>query len=37
MRLIIQKLREPMTMGIRGGGEGEEVCCGWYFTFMVTE
>lgn len=24
-----QKPKEPMMMGIRGGGVGEEVCCGW--------
>ena len=24
-----QKPREQMSMSMRGGGEGEEICCGW--------
>ena len=23
-----------MTMSLRGGGEGEEVCCGWQVSFL---
>ena len=25
----LQKPQAPMTMSMRGGGEGEEICCGW--------
>lgn len=32
---VPKKAHEPMTMTLRGGGEGEDICCGLYVEFCV--